>query len=197
MAKTHEQRLLSRREMIAHKTNQQKNGFEFPLSATFLGIPEDEQPKARVRRISLSSQASIDQIPSHLQDAVNRGLEELAEVQKRVREDGTSTETLRDRISNNEAILPAANAYCLAVFIEPRLTEHEADATDEIWWVEDLAAEDRLDIFYANLNADSAAAKKFRIYRPKPVIDVPHRPAEPVREYEAAPDPESGSRTDS
>ncbi len=192
MARTHDSRVRSRRELLEHRKKQMQLGYDFPLLATGFGLPEDEVPVAHVRRLSLQSAATLDLIPTNLQDVVNEGLAELERIQKKNEAEGTNTDTLRDRISNNTSILPAADAFCLATFIEPRLTEHEQDATEEVWWVGDVAEDDRLDIFFANLNKDSAAAKRFRIHRPQSVVDVGHRPAgprddaEPIRVLETA-----------
>lgn len=193
MARSHDNRLRNRTELLAHRKNQRELGYDFALSATCLGLPEEEWIKARLTRISLRDAASIDQIPTHLQDIVNRGLQELEVTQKKIQDEGvTEPETLQDRARNNEHVKAAARAYCLATFIDPPLVERTEDlqkpGNEDAWVVDDVDADDQNAIFFGNLDADSSAAKKFRIHRPQSVIDVGHSPARPVA-TETARDP--------
>lgn len=183
MPRTHERRLRNRQELRAHRQNQEELGYDFVLSATCIGAPEEDWVKARVKRISLRDAASIDQIPARLQDVVNKGLETLESAQKKIRDEGgANTETLRDRVKGNTDVLAAASAYCLATFIDPPLVESEDQLRDnpEAWLVTDVHPDDQVDIFFGNLDADSPAAKKFRLHRPERVIDVGHRDVGPV-----------------
>lgn len=174
MAKTHERRLKSRNELLQHRKAVQEMGFEFPLTATSLGLPGDELQYARVRRITISDQAAIDQLPDHLQRAVNEGLDYLEKEQQRLMESEGSTTTLQDRSRNASRFLPAANAFCLATFIDPPLVATERELADhpDAWVVTDIDSADRVDWFFACLNADSEAAKKLKPFRPRSITDV-------------------------
>lgn len=190
MAKSHEQRLLNRNELRRRKQNAQGLGFEFRLSET--SIVAGEEQVARVRRITLTDQASINQLPDTLQRVVNDGLAYVENEQKRVQEEGLSTDTLEDRVKNNTRLLPAADAFCLATFVEPKLVATEAELAQfpDAWLVADIEPADRIDWFMACLNADSEAAKKLKPFRPKSVIDVEARPeSHDVRDTAASPAP--------
>ena len=193
MAKSHEKRFRNRQEVKAHRRNQQEAGFTFKLSATGLGLPEDEQDEVRVKRLSLRDAAAFSMIPDDMQAVVNRGLQLIEDTQKKSREEGRSTETLRDRLKGNEDMLRAADAFCIVTFIEPKLYATEADLEDagdsDGWVVTDIHPDDRIDILFANLDADSSAAKKFRTYTPRSVIDVGPGSARPV-----APEPSDDTR---
>ena len=196
MASTRENRLKSRAERRRQMQNQHRLGHTFDMPATNLLL--DERVEARVRRISLSDEAASNLIPDHLQDQVNQGLKVLEKAQEEIRQNGVSDDTLRDRVRNNRIVLPAADAYCVATFVSPRLAFDEAEAERlerdlayweandvaeddrEVWTVDMVDAEDRIDWFMANLDADRAKAMNLKRFRPRSVVDVAHRPAEPM-----------------
>jgi hypothetical protein len=192
MAKSHERRLKSRAELLAHR-KKQEIGFEFPLTATSLGLPGDEVQVAHVRRIRISDQAAINQLPDRLQREVNKGLNYLEEEQQRLADSEGSTETLQDRSRNAARFIPAARAFCLATFIDPPLvaTEQELAGNPDAWVVTDIDDADCVDWFFACLNADSEAAKKLKPFRPRTVIDVEAGPVGNSDRAEAAPYPET------
>jgi hypothetical protein len=194
MAKSHEHRLKSRNEMRAHRKNIQELGFEFPLTATSLGLTGDDVQVARVRRITLTDQAAINQIPQDSRRLVNAGLDYVEQQQRKIAEEGITTETLEDRVRNNTRVLPAADAFCLVTFLEPMLvaTEAELEQFPDAWVVgTDIDAADRIDWFFACLNADSEAAKKLRPFRPRPTGDVSPGPVSHDDREAAAPAPEA------
>lgn len=196
MASTRENRLKSRTERRNQMKNQHRLGFTFDMPATNLLL--DDKVEARVRRISLSNEAANDLIPDRLQDQVNEGLKVVQKTQEEIQQNGVSDDTLRDRVRNNRVVLPAADAYCMATFVSPRLAIDEAeaerferdqqywDANDveeadrEVWTIDMVDEEDRIDWFMANLDADRAKAMNLKRFRPRSVVDVAHRPAEPV-----------------
>ena len=154
-----------------------------------IGIQTPDLPVGRGR---------VGLIPEYLQDQVNQGLKVVEKAQEEARQNGISDDTLRDRGRNNRRVLPAADAYCVATFVTPRLafTEDDAERYErdeqywidnhvddddrEVWTIDMVDAEDRIDWFMANLDADRAKAMNHRRFRPRSVVDVAHRPAEPV-----------------
>ena len=185
MSKSHESRLKSRQEMKEHRKRKATEGFEYELTATSLAMEEPQI--ARVRRITLTDQASIDQIPTDLQQIVNDSLDYIEQDQKKLlAQGGASTDTLKDRARNSTRFLPGADAFCLATFVDPVLfvSEEEADAfersqkpddTRRVWTLDLVEVEDRLDWFWACLDADHQAAKKLKLFRDRSAIDVPSR----------------------
>lgn len=184
MGRSRDKRFRSRSEVKAHRQKQQDLGFTYKLSATGLGLPEDEWDEVRVKRLSLKDAAAFNQIPTHMQDQVNQGLQLIEDAQKKAQLEGRSTETLAERFKGNKEMLAAADAFCIVTFIAPKLYATEAElneAGDSTGWVvDDIHPDDRIDIFFANLDADSSAAKKFRTYTPRSGADAGSGPVGPV-----------------
>lgn len=167
--------LPTRAALVEHRRRQIEDGFLFPLTATSIG--SGDTWTARVRRITLTERATIELIPTDLQAAVMAGLKE---VQKAVAEADQRAEnqSLLDTVKENGRVLPAADAFCVASFIEPQLVLTDADlATNpDAWVVTDIAAEDRIGWFLACVNAQSEQAKSLKMFRPATPVDVPTGP---------------------
>jgi len=170
----------SRAALLKHKRDQQELGLEFPLAATSIGM--ERQIVARIRRLSLVDRSTIKDLPEPVQAVVWEGLKDLQKEQKRLQEEGGDPQSLLEGLKNNERMLLAADPFCVAAFIEPQIVATEADLADnpDAWVVTDLAPEDRLSIFLICADAESEQAKRLKLFRPRRVIDVPHREAEPV-----------------
>lgn len=196
---SHDRRMQSRQERKRQVANRRKLGFDLELPVTSLMM--DERIVARVRVISLSEQAERDLIPDHLQGMVNDGMNELgrARDEAQQRGDGPLTyETLDERYKTDTSINQAVDAFCVATFITPRLglTEQEAQRLEqdddywrihaidpddrEVWTVDMVELEDRHAWFFTSLDRDRLKAAKLKPFRPRSVIDVAHRPTEPV-----------------
>lgn len=208
MSTSRDTRLKSRKERLEHKARMLENGWEFPLSTTSLVM--GEEVKARVRRIDLFNQARLKLMPTDFQNAVSEGLKYLSEVQEKARDEGLSDDTLMDRVSNNRRLLPSADAFCMATWIDPKLFASDAEAEEwqrrnpdadvRVWVLSDdddltdVEAADRIEYFYACLNADSQSARKLKPFRPRSVIDVEHRTVGEADGGAATPDPEPAYR---
>lgn len=175
-----ESRMPSREAFLAFRQKQIELGFEFPLSASSVG--KAEQWKARVRRISLMERGSIDMLHPLVQDQIWEGLKVLKEETRRRNRDGIEDpESLIEVLANNERVLPAANAFAVASFIDPHLVLHERDLDrfPDAYLVTDIAPEDIVAFFLACSDPESEAAKRLKLFRPRgeSTIDVEHSPA--------------------
>lgn len=168
-------RMPSREAFLTFRQKQIELGYEFPLSASSMG--KAEVWKARVRRISLMDRGAIDMLHPLVQGQIWEGLKVLREETRRRNRDGIDDpESLLEVLANNERILPAADAFCVASFIDPILVLHPSDLArfPDAYLVTDIAPEDRVAFFLACSDADSEAAKKLKLFRPsgKSAIDV-------------------------
>lgn len=164
-------RLPSRSALLDFKRRQVEDGLLFPLSATSIG--EDKVWQARVRRLNTTDRAAIEMLPTAMQETVMAGLKAFQKLQKETKD----PDTLMDVAKQNDEMMTTANAFCLAGFIEPRLvaTEAELSANTDAYLVTDIAAEDRLSWFFACADADHAAARSLKSFRPESSPDVPAR----------------------
>lgn len=162
---------ISRSALLEHRRKQLEDGYLFPLTATSIGM--DEVLKARVRRLTILDRAAIESLPQHVQQAVWEGNKEAERMSKQMA--GQDPQSLIESATKNETILPAANAWAIASFIEPRLvaTEPELSGASGAWVVDDIAAEDRVSFFLACMDADSTSARQLKLFRPKTPGHVP------------------------
>lgn len=178
----------SRKAFNEFRAKQIELGFEFPLTATSLGREATETLVAHVRRISLMDRAAIGRLDPNVQEVVWQGLKAVREERRKLVNDGRDgdPESLMDVVMANERVLPAADAYCVASFITPKLVATEADLSrpgnEDAYLVTDIAAEDRIDFFMACSDADYDGAKKLKLFRPsqESAIDVEYRAESPV-----------------
>ena len=163
--------LPTRTALLEHRRRQQEDGFLFPLAATSVGM--DETLQARVRRLNTTDRASIEMLPSAVQDTVFSGMKAFEKEQKAAEEAGKPG-SLSDVVLSNQRVLLAADAVCIAAFIEPKLvaTEDELAANPGAYTVNDIAAEDRISFFMACADADSASARQLKTFRHKPAESV-------------------------
>jgi len=168
--------LPTRDALREHKLRVLEDGYEFPLAATSLVY--GQKLTARAHRLSTTDKAAIDALPTTLQDTVWSGIKQFAELVK----DGREPASLAEAAARNDEIRKAANGFCIAAFIEPRLvaTEAELAGNPGAYVVDDIEAEDRISFMYACLDADSAQAKQLRPFRRERAHDVPHDAAVPV-----------------
>ena len=154
----------SRDQLIEQKRLTNENGYTFPLAAT--SIVQGTDLTARVRRLSTTDRASINALPTAIQETVWAGIQKFADMVN----DGGKPDSLIEAATRNDEIRKAADGFCIAAFIEPRLVATEADLTGNpgAYLVSDIEAEDRISFMYACLDADSAQAKQLKTFRPKP-----------------------------
>jgi hypothetical protein len=134
----------------ARETRQRdERGYLFPLPYT--------GGEARVRRIPLAKLASVAGLTSEMQATV-------LEVFREVQTGGTfAVKNWQDLERNQARQEQLANGLCVAGFIQPRLTESEAEADaandPNVLWVGEIAIQDRLTYLQTVMNPDSEAAK--------------------------------------
>ncbi|MGB3328218.1 MAG: hypothetical protein WBA46_04635, partial [Thermomicrobiales bacterium] len=163
-----ESRMPSREAFLAFRQKQIELGYEFPLSASSMG--KSEMWLARVRRLSTMDRASIDALSPLVQDQIWEGMRIVREETRRRNRDGMDDpESLIELLANNERFLPAADAFCVASFIDPVLVSHPSDLArfPNAYLVTDIAAEDRVAFFLACSDAHSEAAKRLKLFRPR------------------------------
>lgn len=171
-------RLPSNDALEAHRLRQQQEGFDYELTATSIGL--DTPWVATVRRITVTEDGAIDNVPQHLQTVVAQG---LADVQAATEAAKRSDRTFQAIVAENKTILTAADPFCVAAFIDPPLVmtkEELATAPENAVVVTNLAPEDRIGAFLFCANARSEQAKLLRFRREQSQAYVPNRPAGPV-----------------
>lgn len=170
----------TRSALLKHKRDQQELGYTITLAATSMGLAEPIV--ARIQRLSMLDRSTLEGLPVPVQETVWEGLKDLQKEQKRLQDEGIDPETLLDGLKNNERMLKAADPFCVAAFIEPRLvaTERELQDTPDAWVVTDVSPEDRLNVFIVCADAESEQAKKLKLFRPRSVIDVQHHEVVPA-----------------
>lgn len=142
-----------------------ENGMLFPLTATSIGLEEPIQ--ARIRRVTTVDRAVLEQLPQDLQDTLYAGMTEFQREMKNAG-DAPDPQSLIEMMTNNDKIVRAANAWCKAAFIHPRLVDAEHEITDEhTWLVTDIEPEDRVAVLMLSLDADSPQIKKLKLFRPQ------------------------------
>lgn len=157
-------KLPSRDHVLAHRQERLENGFIFPLTITSLGM--DETINARIRRIATIDRAVLEGLPTNLQDVIFEGINEFQKEQKAA-EGMDDPRNLTEMMGNNDKIMNAADAWCKAAFIHPRLVDTRAEIADEdTWLVEDVEPEDRAAVLMLCLDSDSAQLKKLKMFRP-------------------------------
>jgi hypothetical protein len=156
--------------IMEHRRRQEEDGFEFELTATSIGLGGDVWV-AHVRRTTLAEGGGLENIPRHLQNAVTQGLEDIHRANKAA--EGTKRSVL-DMVRENKTVLKAADPFCVAAFINPKLVLTEAELADNpgAWPVSAIAAEDRIGVFMICANAQSEQAKTLTFFRPEPSDDV-------------------------
>jgi hypothetical protein len=167
--------VISREAVLEHRRKQQDIGFTFPLAATSLGM--DEPIRARVRRLSLLDKAAVDRLSQDAQELVWAGIKVMRDERKRRERSGDDEiepETLEESLAQSEKTMPAANAFCVASFIEPRLvaTQREVAQVPGSWWVEDIHEDDRLAFWIACNDSSSDQAKRLKMFRPSGTIEA-------------------------
>lgn len=172
--------LPSRAALQKHRENVLELGLEFTLAATSIGM--SKPMTARIRRLSLLDRSTLKDLPEPVQATVWAGLKDLQKEQKRIQEEGGDPESLLDALKSNERTLAAADPFCVAAFIEPRVvaTTDDLNGDPDAWVVTDLAPEDRLAVFIICADAESEQAKKLRVFRPRSVVDVSHHTVVPT-----------------
>jgi hypothetical protein len=167
--------LPSRDALREHKLRVIEDGYEFPLAAT--SIVYGQEIKIRAHRLSTTDRAAIDALPTTIQETVWAGIKKFANLVK----DGGEPNSLAEAAARNDEIRKAADGFCIAAFIEPRLvaTEAEVAGVPGAWCVNDIEAEDRISFLYACLDADSPQAKQLRPFRRKPSQHVSPVETEP------------------
>ncbi len=173
-------KFISRDALLEHRRRQREDGYLFPLTATSIGL--DEPLVAHVRRLNLTDRAAIDLLPQDVQGVVWEGVKEFDKLQKANRAGKDSPDSLDEAILNNEKSMKAADAFCIAAFIEPKLVATEADlpANGAAYVVTDIAAEDRIGLFMVCVDADSARAKNLKMFRRQPSPAVQNGATRPV-----------------
>lgn len=137
------------RERARETRQRDERGYLFPLPYT--------GGEARVRRIPLAKLASVAGLTSEMQGTV-------LEVFREVQTGGTfAVKNWQDLERNQQRQEQLANGLCVAGFIQPRLTESEAEADaandPNVLWVGEIAIQDRLAYLQTVMNPDSEAAK--------------------------------------
>lgn len=165
-----------RQALEKNRRDQQELGFEFELVASSLGLAEPL--KARVRRVTMNDPDAFEQLSMPVQRVVQEGISELRSEQRRTGRD--ETESVEETLRGNRTVLKAADTFAKASFISPELvdTDAEADAREDAVKISDIHPEDRIRWFIICQDADSMAAAKLKLFRPKSVIDVAGRPAQ-------------------
>lgn len=168
--------LPTREAMAEHKRRALEDGYVFPLAAT--SIVQGTEIKARVRRLTTTDRAAIEALPNDVQATVWAGIKEFQAEQQRISDEGEA-QSLLDAVKSNTRVLPAADALCIAAFIEPRLVAAAADLATHpgAYLVDDIEPEDRISFLHACLDADSASAKQLKLFRRPAAQHVPDRPA--------------------
>jgi hypothetical protein len=134
----------------ARETRQrEERGYLFPLPYT--------GGEARVRRIPLAKLATVTGLTSEMQGTV-------LEVFREVQTGGTfAVKNWQDLERNQQRQEQLANGLCVAGFLQPRLTESEAEADaandPNVLWVGEIAIQDRLAYLQTVMNPESEAAK--------------------------------------
>jgi hypothetical protein len=161
-------------EISEHRQRQVTDGYLFPLEATSLGMPEPIQ--AHVRRLNITERAVIDALPLNLRQTVFEGVKEYERLTKQNRANPNAGlgNTLEEIVTNNEKSMKAADAFCVAAFIRPKLvyTEDERQNDPYTWTIDKVAVEDRALMFMACMDADSQAAGLLKLFRPETRPDV-------------------------
>lgn len=139
------------RALAESSIRQREIGYAFPLPKTFPDHP------ARVREIPLAELASATGLSSEMQETV-------LEVFREIQSGGTfAVRSWQDLGRNQKRQRDLANGLCIAGFIEPRLTETQAESDESddpaVLWVERIHINDRLSYMQAVMNAESEAAK--------------------------------------
>lgn len=165
--------LISRDALAEFRRQRQELGFTFDLPATSLGLPE--MIKARVMRLSLLDKAAVQRLPQDAQEKVWAGLKAVRDERKKLERSGDleqEPESLLEASMRNERIVPAANAYCIASFVAPKLTDDLRKVDNETWHVDDIELEDRVSFYLACNDADSDQAKKLKLFRPSGTVEA-------------------------
>lgn len=156
--------LPSREAIRKHRQERLENGMLFPLNATSIGL--EDTIYARIRRITTLDRAVIAGLPNDLQETLFQGINEFQQAMKNAdgREDPQS---MLEMLANNDTILEAADTWCTAAFIHPKLVKTEAEIdSPTTWLVADVEPEDRVAVFMLSLDADSPQVKKLKLFRP-------------------------------
>lgn len=137
------------RSKAREQSRRETHGYLFPLPYT--------GGEARVRRIPLAKLASVTGLSGEMQATV---LEVFREIQSGGSFAVRSWQDLERNQARQEEL---ANGLCVAGFLEPRLTETQAEAdaaNDEgVLWVGEIAIQDRLAYLQTVMNPESEAAK--------------------------------------
>lgn len=156
-------------EFISH---QDEREFWFRLPASSIG--RRNAWKFRARRPNLFDRASMNYLPTHLQDDVWRKLRQFQRDAQKLQDAGTDAKSMNEQLANNEANLKVADLFCTIGFVDPTLV---LDAKDEntaqrVLHVERVKPEDRIAYLMACNDADSEQAKLFERFRGESVPDA-------------------------
>lgn len=148
-AGVHETLTLLTRDKARATIQREERGYLFELPYT--------GGQARVRRIPLAHLATVAGLSSEMQGTV-------LEVFREVQTGGTfAVKNWQDLERNQQRQEQLANGLCIAGFLQPRLTESEAEADaandPNVLWVGEIAIQDRLAYLQTVMNPDSEAAK--------------------------------------
>lgn len=163
--------VISRDKMIAARKNSMEKGFWFPLETTSIQV--GEEIKVNVRRISMMDKAILEILPLNVQNVVWEGLQEYQREVKKAQAAG-DPQSLAEAVRNNSQALKAADAWCIASFIRPRIvrTEDELALYPDAWLLDDIAPEDRVSLMQACTDSSSDAAKLLKTFREEPQADA-------------------------
>lgn len=176
--------VIGREKLMAARKKSLENGYVFPLETT--SIEAGETIEANVRRISMVDKAILDILPVDVQQVVWQGLQEYQREAKKAQAAG-DPQSLAEAVRNNVQVLKAADAWCLASFINPRLvrTQDELSLYPDAWLVDDVAAEDRIALMQACTDSSTDAAKMLKTFRPQSKADAGDDGAVPTSAHAA------------
>lgn len=170
--------LPSRKNLASQREGLFKHGLIFELPYTSIGA--EEMYTIRMRYVSAMDKAVVEAMPADAQKQVFDGLKSIEKSQQGTQKDPNS---LLEALSNNAEQVKAADLlFCAAAVrsvdgdenkTEPAvyMTEEDAEAHDA-YFVEDLAAEDRLGFLMATIGGNQELARRLKLFRPESKSDV-------------------------
>jgi len=157
-------------EFLEHQEN---DTFTFPLHASSVG--RRGLFRVKCRRLEVTDRASLAFLPEKLQNKVWQNLRSTQrEIEKR-QQAGMEPKDINEALANIDDQVKLADIICEAGWIEPRVTRDPAkhDPANGVIWIDKFKRADRIAYLIACNNADSEAARHFRVFRDEPHDDVP------------------------
>lgn len=167
-------------EFLDHQKRRVSEPYWFPLHASSIG--RKTVWKVLARRLNMMDRASLGHIPENMQNFVWQRLQDIQKDMQALQESGENARTITEAHANNEQSIRAANIYCHAAFVDPRivLEQGQENVPERKLFVDRIAVEDRLAFLLACNDADGEQARLFETFRPGSAPDVRDREAEPV-----------------